>query len=91
MKCPVCERRRQWHTLTRLLVPVTFVVNYQTNTTMTFPAGTLICDTERRKIYTSTSDGQPIRWHDGRVYRSDGRQVIDHLPCQPIRSPRNES
>jgi hypothetical protein len=76
MKCQVCQSRRQRRTLSEILVPITFVLNYQTGTTATFPAGTLVCDLERRKLYTSTSEGQAIRWHDGRWYRADGKQVM---------------
>jgi hypothetical protein len=78
MRCGVCQRKRQWKTVSRLLVEVRFVVNYQTGTAVTFEAGTLICADERRVIFQATSEGQAIRLrHNGRVYREDGRQVFE--------------
>lgn len=78
MKCEVCQARRQRRTLSRLCVPVTFTVNYQTGSRVEFPAGTLICELERRKMtFDSTSEGQRMHWVAGRVHRSDGRDVIE--------------
>ena len=66
--------------MTPLKVPVTFVLNYQTMERKTFPAGTLICRFEWRKLTTvggsSYSEGQSIAYRNGRLQRDDGKDVI---------------
>jgi hypothetical protein len=77
MNCQVCGRRRQRRTLGELALPVTFVVNYQTGEAREFPAGTLFCEMERRKLLTSMTDGQRIVFKDGAYRRAeDGEHVI---------------
>lgn len=79
MKCQVCGARRQRRTLTALKVPVRFVLDYSTGETREFPAGTLVCDLERRKLDTagggSTSEWQAIRFRNGKMRRDDGREI----------------
>jgi hypothetical protein len=59
---------------------VTFIVNYRTGETKSFPAGTLICRCEWRKLGTvgggSTSEGQKIAWREGCWRRADGQEVL---------------
>lgn len=80
MNCQVCGRRRLRRKLYPLKAPVTFVVNYQTGERRTFPVGTLICDTEWRKLNTvgggSTSDDQAIACYGGTWRRTDGAVVL---------------
>ena len=79
MKCPVCGRRRQLKSLSMLAVPVTFVMNYQTMEAREFPAGTIVCPSEWRKLGGgggSMSQGQRISYRDGLWRREDGRPIF---------------
>jgi len=77
MKCPVCGKRRQMKSLSVLAIPVTFVVNYQTMEAREFPAGTIVCPSEWRKLNGgSLSQGQRISYRNCQWRREDGSPVF---------------
>lgn len=81
--CGVCGRRRMEDAMAELLVPVTFILNASTKERREFPAGTVFCYEEMRRLSTavgqSRSEGQAIEVVAERFQREDGRVIFRGL------------
>ncbi|MGO9014411.1 MAG: hypothetical protein ACLQF0_05480 [Dissulfurispiraceae bacterium] len=76
--CAVCGRKTKYPMVIKQIV--TFIVNYQAMDAKEFPAGSLICRREIRKLNTvgggALSKDKAISYRNGKYETEDGRIVL---------------